>query len=101
MISSELFQLLPAVVIPLFGGVFMLVWSSIARLRADTAAGERDLWSAVNKQRDQLSAFMTDAERRFVKDSELRALESRLDDRLDRIEVKLDRAFTPHAGALL
>jgi len=90
MTSDSIWSLLTAVMLPLSGGAFMLLWSRLERYQRTHEDTINNLWSAINHQREEVKNHRVDCERRFVKIEDHRLWEDRLDLRLGRIEDKLD-----------
>ncbi|MBR9970804.1 hypothetical protein [Magnetospirillum sulfuroxidans] len=78
--TITVWQVLVVLLFPLLGGGFVMLW---------TRGSEQ--WSAIDGLRREVSELKVEIERNFVRTDVLRMLEARLDDRFDRIDLKLDR----------
>lgn len=85
----DAWQVVQAVVVPLAGGAWWLLWQRIAEIKAGSAL----VWAAINDDRAKSHAWQLAAEGRFAKNDDLRRLEERIEARFDRLEEKLDRAI--------
>ena len=94
--SVSVWTVLTVVLMPLLGGAFMLLWHSLNNHTKQDADHHDQMWSAINRQRDDLAAHKVDSATNFSRKQEVRAeiaaLEERIVVRLDRMEQKLDRA---------
>jgi len=92
--AISLWSVLTAIMFPLFGGGFVLLWGRLEKHQDVDSSHHDSMWDALNKLRTDLEHHRVDSERRFVKTDDLRSLEERLDSRLSRIEDKIDAAIS-------
>lgn len=90
MLSHEIIWWITAFELPVFGGMFWLIW----RNRKESRDDSRRLNSALEKRtaqlREALGAYKLEVVKTYAARSDVRELESRLISHLLRIEAKLD-----------
>lgn len=94
----SLWSVVTAVMLPLFGAAFFLLWNRLDKHQEAVSMDQDNVWDAVRELRAGFQTHQVECERRFVKADDLRSLEERLDNRLSRIEDKLDCLVPPFSG---